>query len=101
MFNINSFSILLFFYFSLQGIYTYYLLYYFLIIVTGNTNLIAEERCEKSFAVLRDKRRAGDFTIPKIDNSKQAFYGVATKLHDAFPRPHVSQDVLGFVQRPR
>jgi len=51
--------------------------------------------------VLRNKRRAGDFTIPKIDNFKQAFCGVAIKLHDAFPRPRVSQDVLGFVQRAK
>lgn len=57
--------------------------------------MTAEER-KKSFAVLRDKRR-GDFTIPKIDNSRRAFYGVAAKLHDALPRPHVSQDVFGFV----
>lgn len=34
--------------------------------------------------------------ISKIDNSGQAFYGVAAKLHDALPRPHVNQDVLGF-----
>lgn len=36
--------------------------------------------------------------ISKIDNSEQAFYGVAEKLHDALPRPHVIQDVLGFVR---
>lgn len=35
--------------------------------------------------------------ISKIDNSGQAFYGVAAK-HDALPRPHVIQDVLGFVR---
>jgi len=39
----------------------------------------------------------GDFTILKIDNSRQAFYDVA-KVHDTLPRPHVSQDVLGFVR---
>lgn len=61
--------------------------------------LTEEERRERSFAVLRDKRGEwGDFTIPKIDNSGQAFYGVAAKLHDALPRPRVSQDVLGFVR---
>lgn len=55
--------------------------------------LTAEKQRKKSFAraALRDKRRVGDFTIPKIDNSGRAFYGVAAKLHDAFPRPHVSQ----------
>lgn len=72
--------------------------HYFWIIVLLEIRLTAKEQREKPSTLLRDKRRVEDFTIPKIDNSGQAFYGVAAKLHDALPRSRVSQDVLDFVR---